>query len=123
MDDTLKIAYKAIIIAGYYGFGNTGDEAILSAIIQKLRADLENPQICVLSGNPEVVKQIHGTDSIHWADIKGILEKMTICDVVIIGGGGIFHDYWGVDASSGFTSRHSGISFYMTICLMAELLN
>ena len=123
MDDTLKIAYKAIIIAGYYGFGNTGDEAILSAIIQKLRADLENPQICVLSGNPEVVKQIHGTDSIHWEDIKGILEKMTICDVVIIGGGGIFHDYWGVDASSVFTSRHSGISFYMTICLMAELLN
>ena len=42
-----------IVISGYYGFGNAGDEAMLAAMIEAL-SDLDpHLNIIVLSGNPE----------------------------------------------------------------------
>jgi polysaccharide pyruvyl transferase WcaK-like protein len=38
-----------IVISGFYGLGNTGDEAILEAIIDNLRAALPNPDITVFA--------------------------------------------------------------------------
>ena len=43
--------YK-IVISGYYGFNNAGDEAMLSAIIQSLRSTFDTPEITVISGSP-----------------------------------------------------------------------
>ncbi len=42
--------YK-IVISGYYGFNNAGDEAMLSAIIQSLRSTFDTPEITVISGS------------------------------------------------------------------------
>ncbi len=41
---------KTILLAGYYGFGNAGDEAILSAIISDLRALRSDLKMTVVSG-------------------------------------------------------------------------
>ena len=42
-----------ILISGYYGFANAGDEAMLTAIIESLRQVEKNVELTVLSGNPE----------------------------------------------------------------------
>ncbi|MFC2064773.1 polysaccharide pyruvyl transferase family protein, partial [Chloroflexota bacterium] len=115
--------HKQIVIAGYYGYGNTGDEAILSAILESFLPEKTPPKICVLSGNPEETKNFHRTDSVHWGNIKEIIDCITNCDAIIIGGGGIFHDYWGVNSSTILTSKHIGLGFYMSIAMIAELLN
>ena len=48
-----------IVISGFYGLGNTGDEAILEAIIYNLRDGLENPDITVFSLSPEKTAREH----------------------------------------------------------------
>ena len=84
-----------IFITGYYGFGNTGDEAILVSMLGHLRELRQDLQITVTSAMPENTETIYGVKSILWSDALAMLEAIRQADLVIIGGGGIFHDYWG----------------------------
>ena len=53
-----------IVISGYYGFGNAGDEAMLAAMIEAL-SDLDpHLNIIVLSGNPEDTRRRHGVAAV-----------------------------------------------------------
>jgi len=62
-----------IVISGYYGHGNFGDEVILKVILAELKKTFENPEITVLPKMP---------------DFKAISE----CDLFISGGGSLFQD-------------------------------
>ncbi len=111
-----------VLIAGYYGFGNTGDEAILEAMINDFRILKPDISIIVVSGNPQETTNLHQVKSVPWSDIQEIIAAMKTCDLVILGGGGIFHDYWGFDKTTILTSNHIGISFYSSIALLSSIL-
>jgi polysaccharide pyruvyl transferase CsaB len=113
---------KQILIAGYYGFNNAGDEAILSAMIHDLREQLPDLKIVVLSGNPRATVKLHGAEAISWIEIKTIINTMKMSDLVLLGGGGLFHDYWGFDPNTILTQNHSGIAFFSGFSFMATLL-
>jgi len=49
---------KNIMISGYYGFGNCGDEAILLALTQQLSKYVSKEKIIVLSKIPESTEKI-----------------------------------------------------------------
>ncbi|MGQ9511082.1 MAG: polysaccharide pyruvyl transferase CsaB [Thermaceae bacterium] len=73
-------------IAGYYGFKNAGDEAILEAILQELKArGLEG---VVLSGNPGLTALQHGVRAFHRLNPLALLKA----PLWLIGGGGLFQD-------------------------------
>jgi len=110
-----------ILIAGYYGFENVGDEAILSAILTDLRKQRQNLEFIVISSNPEKTASLHHVRSVHWKDINALLGAARECDLVVLGGGGIFQDYWGVPAGIQLTQFHWGISYYSSIGLLANL--
>jgi len=113
--------HNTILIAGYYGFGNTGDEAILSAIINSLRKQRNNLEFIVVSGRPEETARQQDVRSILWTDIPAILDACELCDLVIVGGGGLFHDYWGVNEEYLLTQSHNSISFYTGFPILAGL--
>lgn len=46
-----------VLLSGYYGFDNAGDDAVLYAIVQSLRTAMPDIEITVLSNQPE--KQQH----------------------------------------------------------------
>ena len=117
----MNIASKTIMIAGYYDFGNTGDEAILAAMVQDLRGILQNVEIVVVSGDPKSTKKSHQVSAVSWNNVPQIIKRMTGCDLVILGGGGLFHDYWGFDRASLLTLNHTGIAFYASIALIASI--
>jgi polysaccharide pyruvyl transferase CsaB len=114
---------KKVLIAGYFGFRNTGDEAILSATISGLREIHPDLEFCVVSGNPEATSLNFGVRSVFWQDISSIIRYAKESDLIILGGGGLFQDYWGVKPDTLLTREHDGISFYGGFPFLAHLLN
>ena len=51
-----------------------------------------------------------------------MLEAVRDADLVLIGGGGIFHDYWGFNPNTVLTDNHWGISYYTGPAVFAALL-
>jgi polysaccharide pyruvyl transferase CsaB len=108
-------------ITGYYGFGNTGDEAILAAMVAHLRALRPGLKITVTSAVPKQTADLHNVDAILWSDALAMLEAVRNAGVVLIGGGGIFHDYWGFNPNAFLTDNHAGISFYTAPAVLGAL--
>ncbi len=110
-----------ILITGYFGFGNTGDEAILLAMVSHLRSIRPSLQITVTSAEPAQTAASCGVEAILWSDVLALMEAVQSTDLVLIGGGGIFHDYFGFDATAFLTDNHSGIAFYTAPAVIAAL--
>lgn len=114
---------QRILISGYYGFGNTGDEAVLQAMISDLQSACPETDLCVISGNPAETHQSHQVKSVPIHDLQAVISEVKRSDVVIIGGGGLFHDYWDVDLSGILSDRHHGLTLYCSIALLTSQLN
>ncbi len=96
--DCLK-AYKDVwpkrynvLMSGYYGFNNSGDEAILQAINTNIASVNDDVQITVLSNNPQETVEKYGYKSIHRFSISKIKNAVKKCDVLISGGGSLLQD-------------------------------
>jgi polysaccharide pyruvyl transferase CsaB len=112
-----------VFICGYYGFGNTGDELILSSIVQQLRAQIGGVLITVMSGNPGLTSQRFGVGSIDWRDPDAMLRTVESASLVIIGGGGLFHDYGGTALDLILTSSNWGMGLHTGVAVAAALRN
>jgi polysaccharide pyruvyl transferase CsaB len=110
-----------IFLVGYYGFGNVGDEAVLSTMLAEFRARRPNARIVVASGDPARTTAAHGVEAVAWNDMAAIHRAVQVCDLVLIGGGGLFHDYWGIDPDTFLTDGHWGIAYYAGPALLAAL--
>jgi len=54
-----------VVIHGYFGFGNIGDEAILATLIEEFKRMFSNVEFTVLSSNPARTTGIHKVSSIR----------------------------------------------------------
>ena len=69
---------KKVLLAGYYGHDNLGDEAIAEALTKELKR--RGYEIIMLSGDKVTSAQIYGVDTYDrgkLAEIKNAIEK---CD-------------------------------------------
>jgi len=112
---------NTIFLVGYYGFGNAGDEAILATIVSQLRSRQPEVRIVAASGHPAQTAEAHCIETVAWNDMAAIHHSVQIADLVLIGGGGLFHDYWGVDPDSILTDKHWGVAYYAGPALLATL--
>lgn len=88
-----------ILLSGYYGFDNAGDEAVLAAILAHLSERLHQPRFTVASGNPAATSQMHTSpakkyflDSVRRDDFKSLAASIKKCDLFISGGGSLLQD-------------------------------
>lgn len=81
---------KNVLISGYYGDKNFGDEAILYVLVQKLRDITKN--ICVLSSDPKYTENIYLVNSVYKFDLFQILKQTIKAQVLISGGGSLLQD-------------------------------
>ncbi|MFZ5354459.1 MAG: polysaccharide pyruvyl transferase CsaB [Bacillota bacterium] len=81
-----------IILSGYYGFGNSGDEAILKTIIEDLRSLKSDLDIVVLSKEPSKTSQQLGVKSVNRYNIFRVIRHISDCDLFISGGGSLLQD-------------------------------
>ena len=81
-----------IVISGYYGFNNAGDEALLTAILASLRAIEPDADITVISGNPGNTIIKHQVKSLYRFAAMRLLRAIGESDLVISGGGSLLQD-------------------------------
>ena len=112
---------RTAVLVGYYGFGNTGDEAILASLVSGLSRLRPGTRLIVVSGDPAETRRQHGVEAVDWLDPAAIADAVRRSDLVVVGGGGLFQDYWGVDPETLLTSRHWGITFYAGPAILAAL--
>ncbi len=112
-----------ICIAGYYGYGNFGDELILKGIIRLLRHENEEIEVIVFSSDPEETRAMHQVQSIFFRDLESLERILRTSDALLIGGGGLFHDYWGVQVDTFRTPSFHGLTYYATIADLAYKLD
>jgi len=111
------------VIAGYYGFGNAGDEMILRSVLADVRSVIDGPRFTVISGDPSATAAAFNVEAVRFTDMPAVIAAIRDSDLVILGGGGLFHDYWGVDVETLLTPRHGGVSFYAGIAMLATVLD
>lgn len=92
-------------VAGYYGFRNAGDEAILEAIARELKA--RGHQVVALSGDPRRTREEHDLKAFHRLNPLALLGA----DLWLLGGGGLLQD-----ATSALS-----LTYYLSVLRLARL--
>ncbi|MFA4015227.1 MAG: hypothetical protein RUDDFDWM_000305 [Candidatus Fervidibacterota bacterium] len=80
-----------ILLIGYFGHGNLGDEMMLHAFLYGLR-DRVKFSACAISGSPDETRQMHSIAAINKFNIASIVEFMRKADVVVGCGGSLLQD-------------------------------
>lgn len=104
---------NSIVLSGYYGFDNSGDDAILRAIVKDIWEQDPNIKITVLSNNPEKTKDIYGVEAVHRFKFKGVFNAIKNANLFISGGGSLLQD---------ITSTRS-LLYYLALIKLAKIFN
>ncbi|HMA99973.1 MAG TPA: polysaccharide pyruvyl transferase CsaB [Spirochaetota bacterium] len=86
---------KKIVISGYYGFNNLGDEAVLAGIISLLKKKNKELKITVLSAAPEKTAELYNVNAVSRTSLIHILAVLAEADLFISGGGSLLQDVTG----------------------------
>lgn len=97
-----------LLLSGYYGFGNLGDEAILAGLAGALTEG--GHEVTVLSADPAATATQHGVATAHRT--RGVIGALLRCDALVSGGGGLLQD---------LTSTRS-LAYYLAVIRLARLL-
>ena len=101
---------KSVLISGYYGFNNTGDEAMIETFSQELAK--KNFGLKVLSCNPDKTKETYNVGAYDRYHLFQIIKGIRKSDILVSGGGTLFQD---------ITSKKN-IWYYLGIVVLAQLM-
>ncbi|MDR3710194.1 MAG: polysaccharide pyruvyl transferase CsaB [Capsulimonadaceae bacterium] len=105
---------KRVLLSGYYGFDNAGDEAVLAGLVKSVRdiAPPDSLSIEALSINPMATARDHAILAVHRMRLGPVLRSIARTDLLASGGGSLLQDV---------TSRH-GIFYYLAIVRLAQIM-
>ncbi|WP_207802330.1 polysaccharide pyruvyl transferase CsaB [Paenibacillus xerothermodurans] len=105
-----------IVLSGYYGFDNSGDEAVLQSILLALEEQGKAQGVrfvpVVLSIDPEKTSRTYGVESVHRMKLGALFRAIRSADGLISGGGSLLQD----ETSS------KTIPYYLTVLKIAQWL-
>ena len=101
-----------IMISGYYGFHNSGDDSILKAMVDSLSQERPELRILALSNDPQETKAVYGIDAINRFNFFKIFWAMRKTRLLISGGGSLIQD----------VTSDKSLAYYLTIIAMAKRL-
>ena len=100
-----------IVISGYYGFENSGDDALLMSIINDIKNNDDKANITVLSKNPKNTKQKYLVNAANRYNPFSLIKTLLSCDLLISGGGTLIQDA---------TSTKS-LFYYLSVIKLAQI--
>ena len=81
-----------IVLCGYYGFCNLGDDALLSCAIEKLKKEYPEKRISVICHSPRRIELRYGVRTVRRENIHAILREIKRADKLVLGGGSILQN-------------------------------
>ncbi len=84
-----------VLISGYYGYNNAGDDALLAAILSNIKEKCPSAQFTVLSNQPSQTIELYSqyaVDSIYRFNIFALNESLANINLLISGGGSLIQD-------------------------------
>ncbi len=101
-----------VAVAGYFGCGNLGDDAILTGLLTAFRVWEEPPAVTVLSGRPRRDRHRFGVKCVGRKNPFAVLYVLFRSRVLILGGGSLLQN----------TTGGLSLSYYLMLLRMARLL-
>ena len=86
-----KDTYDAVL-SGYYGFRNSGDDALLTGIVQSLKKEKTDIRLLVLSRRPKETRQSCLVDSVQRFNPFALDKAIRKSKMLITGGGSLIQD-------------------------------
>lgn len=102
---------KKIVISGYYGFNNLGDEAVLAGITSLFKNREEEVKITVLSAEPEQTAEQYDLEAVSRTSLFQIPAVLAGADLFISGGGSLLQDVTG----------NFSVPYYLGLSWLAKL--
>lgn len=102
-----------VVVSGYYGFGNAGDDAILESIHQANRSAGDGVSVTVLSNAPELTRKQYGLDAVPRFRVLEVLCALMRCDALVSGGGSLLQD----------TTSTRSLLYYLSVIRCARWLH
>ena len=99
-----------ILVSGYYGFGNAGDDSIAASILQSIRAEDPEAKITVFCRSPKQSAKKYRARAIGRFNILSILREMRGAKLLISGGGNLLQN----------TTSSRSLFYYTTILRLAK---
>jgi len=99
-----------ILISGYYGFGNAGDDSIAVSILQNIRAEDPDAKVTFLCKDPKINAKKYGARAIGRFNLFAILREMRGAKLLISGGGNLLQN----------TTSSRSLLYYTTIIRLAK---
>lgn len=103
---------KKVLLFGYYGYQNTGDEAILKTIVKQIKGAMADVSLKVLTYKAEETEKKYKVSAVSRNRFMELIRAIKESDVVISGGGSILQDV---------TSSRS-LLYYLAIIWLAKKL-
>ncbi|NBI66483.1 polysaccharide pyruvyl transferase CsaB [Pseudoflavonifractor sp. 60] len=101
-----------VVMSGYYGFGNAGDDAILESIQQAIQAASDEIAVTVLSNDPELTRRQYGLEAVSRFRALRVVSALRQGDVLLSGGGSLLQD----------TTSTRSLVYYLSVIRCAQLL-
>ena len=99
-----------ILVSGYYGFGNAGDDSIAASILQNIRAEDPDAKITVFCKSPKQSAKKYRARAIGRFNLPAILREMHGAKLLISGGGNLLQN----------TTSSRSLFYYTTIIRLAK---
>jgi polysaccharide pyruvyl transferase CsaB len=96
-----------LLLGGYFGCGNLGDDAILLGFVKGIEKEGHN--ILALCQSPESLVRRYGIPGVPRRDFAAIQKAIQDCDALVFPGGSIFQDVTSV-RSSAYYSKLVGMA-------------
>lgn len=100
---------KKVLVSGYIGFNNFGDEAIFTVLCDNLKK--QNCEITAITASPETTAKTYNVKTCKTFNVLQIIREVISCNLLISGGGSLLQDK---------TSTKS-LFYYLFIILCAKL--
>ena len=101
-----------VVMSGYYGFANAGDDAILESIQQAIHEASDDVSVTVLSNDPDLTRRQYGLNAVPRFQVRKVFSALRHSDALISGGGSLLQD----------TTSTRSLLYYLSVIQCARLL-